>query len=346
MGYFRGIGSAPFTVLVLIVTAAAAAGCGPRIGPAPVFYKGASTGGGRPPAVLRTPVARPRVDGTVGVAKGDTLYGIARRHGVPLRSVIEANGLRPPYTLAVGQRLLLPAARAHVVRRGETVYAISRRYGVDRSALVRANGIRPPYTIRAGQRLVLPATTVRRAVSSPATEEARRRPRPATKRRTGRLAAVPRAPPRSGRSFLWPLKGRVIIGFGPQGGGFHNDGINIAAPRGAPVRAAENGVVVYAGDDLKGFGNLLLIRHAGGWMTAYAHNDALLVRRGELVKRAQTIARAGSTGRVSTPQIHFEIRRGVRAVDPRDYLPGGRKAEYGGAAFSRAAFPSGPPGPG
>jgi murein DD-endopeptidase MepM/ murein hydrolase activator NlpD len=260
----------------------------------------------------------------VAVAKGDTLYGIARRHGVPLRLLIEANGLRPPYNLAVGQRLALPAARAHVVRRGETVYAISRRYGVGMSALVRANNIRHPYTIRAGQRLALPATMVRRPSSLATATKTRQSVTPATKRRAGRLAAVPRAPPRSGRKFLWPLKGRVIIGFGPQGGGFHNDGINIAARRGASVLAADNGVVVYAGDDLKGFGNLVLIRHAGGWMTAYAHNAVLLVRRGELVKRAQAVARAGSTGRVSTPQVHFEIRRGVKAVDPRTYLQGKR----------------------
>lgn len=301
--------------LVLVLTAWAASGCGPRIGPSPVLYKGSSARGGRPPpAVVRTPAARPSARGVVAVAKGDTLYGIARHHGVPLRSMIEANGLRPPYTLAVGQRLVLPAVRMHVVRRSETVYAISRRYGVDMSALVRVNGIRRPYTIHAGQRLALPATTVWRSTSV------------AARTKPGRLAAVPRPPARSGRAFLWPLKGRVITSFGPQGGGFHNDGINIVAPRGTPVLAAENGVVVYAGDDLKGFGNLVLIRHAGGWMTAYAHNDVLLVRRGGLVKRGQTIARSGSTGRVATPQIHFEIRRGVRAVDPRDYLLGGRRA--------------------
>lgn len=100
----------------------------------------------------------------------------------------------------------------------------------------------------------------------------------------------------------------------------HNDGINIAASRGAPIRAAENGVVVYAGNELRGFGNLLLLRHADGWMTAYAHADEILVARGDQVKRGEVIGRVGSTGNVASPQIHFEIRRGSRAVNPRDHL--------------------------
>ena len=112
----------------------------------------------------------------------------------------------------------------------------------------------------------------------------------------------------------------MISGFGATGKGRHNDGINIAAPRGTPVKAAENGVVAYAGNELRGFGNLLLIKHDGGWVTAYAHNEALLVRRGDRVRKGQTIARVGSSGGVSTPQLHFELRRGKNAVDPRKHL--------------------------
>ena len=118
--------------------------------------------------------------------------------------------------------------------------------------------------------------------------------------------------------------GRVIAGFGPREGGLHNDGINIAAERGTQVRAAENGVVVYAGNELRGFGNLLLIKHADGWTTAYAHADKLLVRRGDRVERGQPIATVGQTGNVDRPQLHFEIRRGPRAVDPRDELGAAR----------------------
>jgi murein DD-endopeptidase MepM/ murein hydrolase activator NlpD len=127
-------------------------------------------------------------------------------------------------------------------------------------------------------------------------------------------------PPRAGRTFSWPVRGRVLAGFGPTPDGLHNDGINIAARAGAPVIAAENGVVVYSGSELKGFGNLLLIRHADGWMTAYAHLDKSLVKKGQKVTKGQAIGTVGSTGGVSQPQLHFEIRRGTQAVDPAKFL--------------------------
>jgi murein DD-endopeptidase MepM/ murein hydrolase activator NlpD len=121
-------------------------------------------------------------------------------------------------------------------------------------------------------------------------------------------------------SFVWPVRGRILEGFGPGPDGAHNDGINIAAPRGSPVQAVEGGVVAYAGNELRGYGNLILIKHPGGWISAYAHCDLILVRRGERVARGQVIARVGSTGNVSTPQLHFELRRGDKPVDPRAYL--------------------------
>jgi murein DD-endopeptidase MepM/ murein hydrolase activator NlpD len=116
--------------------------------------------------------------------------------------------------------------------------------------------------------------------------------------------------------FLWPVNGKIVSPFGAKDGGAHNDGINIAAPLGTPVHAADSGVVVYAGNELRGFGNLLLLRHADGWVSAYAHCDAILVKRGEQVKRGQVIARVGQSGNVGAPQLHFELRKGAQAVDP------------------------------
>jgi murein DD-endopeptidase MepM/ murein hydrolase activator NlpD len=139
--------------------------------------------------------------------------------------------------------------------------------------------------------------------------------------------------PRTGGRFLWPVKGKLLSSFGPKKGGLHNDGINIAAPRGTAIVAVENGVVAYAGNELRGFGNLLLIRHADGWISAYAHNDTLLVKRGDKVTRGQPIARLGSTGSVTSPQLHFELRRGADPVDPLKYL--GSQ----GAALSPTAAP-------
>jgi len=136
------------------------------------------------------------------------------------------------------------------------------------------------------------------------------------------LAAV-EAPSLSGDGFLWPVSsGDVISGFGAKPDGRQNDGINIAAPTGSVVRAAENGLVVYADEDLAAFGRMLLVRHAGGYLTAYAHNDALLVARGDVVSRGQPIAKVGRTGDVIEPQLHFEIRRGKSAVDPVALLDG------------------------
>jgi murein DD-endopeptidase MepM/ murein hydrolase activator NlpD len=143
---------------------------------------------------------------------------------------------------------------------------------------------------------------------------------PAPKSRDAVRAALANPPARAGSSFLWPVQGPLLSSYGAKSGGEHNDGINIAAPRGTAVRAAENGVVAYAGEELKGFGRLLLVKHADGWVTAYAHNEDLLVAAGDRVTRGQTIARVGSSGHVDRPQLHFEVRRGTRAVNPEAQL--------------------------
>jgi murein DD-endopeptidase MepM/ murein hydrolase activator NlpD len=122
--------------------------------------------------------------------------------------------------------------------------------------------------------------------------------------------------------FRWPVRGRVIAAFGPKSNGVQNDGINLAVPEGTPIKAAEDGVVAYAGSELKGYGNLVLVRHSNGFVTAYAHASDILVKRGETVKRGQVIAHAGQTGNVTSPQLHFEIRKGATPVDPSQYLSG------------------------
>ena len=118
-------------------------------------------------------------------------------------------------------------------------------------------------------------------------------------------------------SFLWPVRGLVTSGFGAQ-----NEGINVAVPEGTPIKATDDGVVAYAGNELKGYGNLVLIRHPNGFVSAYAHNGKIDVKRGDTVKRGQTIAKSGQSGNVSSPQIHFELRKGSTPVDPTGYLAG------------------------
>lgn len=270
--------------------------------------------------------------GTVVVKPGETLFAISRRTGVELRDIVVANKLEPPYALKAGQRLTIPAARYHIVRAGETGYSISRAYGTDLTTLARLNGLQKPYAVQVGQRLRLPASPTltnggsasRTVASAPA---AARKPAAATASSSTAKSApvaaqkpVP-APAAFAGSFSWPLNGRILSRFGPKQGGLHNDGINIAATPGATVRAAASGVVAYSGDGLKGFGWLILIKHGDGWVTAYAHNEAVLVQRGDTVRAGEPIARAGSTGSVDRPQLHFEIRQGRRAVDPLKHLP-------------------------
>lgn len=265
----------------------------------------------------------------VVVRKGDTLYSIARRYDVPIREMIETNNLRPPYTLTIGQRLLLPSAKYHIVQKGDTVYNISKRYNIDMSSLSKANNISAPYALRIGQRLTLPGSIVTKPVatnyvSNSAPKKTTSSWKPWAKKTTTTKTAQSRSytPPAKKRTskFAWPVRGTVISKFGTIGKGRTNDGINIKAPLGTAVKAADTGTVAYAGNELKGFGNLILIKHPDGWITAYAHNDRLTVKKGQKVKKGEKIATVGSTGGVNTPQLHFEIRSGKKAVNPQQYL--------------------------
>ncbi len=255
------------------------------------------------------------------VGKGDTIYGLSKRHRVSPRAIIDANNLRAPYILKQGQRLVLPRVREYAVRKGDSLSVIARIYDADMYAIARLNGLRPPYTIYVGQRLVLPNINRTRPVSVPVAKAPPPKRSSITARSSAQPKSVPAPPTRSGKGFTWPVRGKVLSSYGGKSAGLKNDGINIAAPRGAPVVAAENGVVAYAGNELRGFGNLLLLKHSGGWITAYAHNETLLVKRGDKIRKGQTIAKVGSSGSVQKPQLHFELRKGKKAINPIKHLP-------------------------
>ncbi|TAN49648.1 MAG: M23 family metallopeptidase [Rhodospirillales bacterium] len=224
----------------------------------------------------------------------------------------------PPAPRTVQAPAALPSGWIEVSR-GDTVYALSRRHGVAVRDLIDANRLEAPFKLLVGQRLKLPSVVqpppVKTAALPPPEPTPAARPGPEPE-----ALILPEPKPQAGKGFLWPLKGEVLAAFGTNGKGLNNDGINISARRGAPVRAAENGVVVYAGNELRGFGNLLLIKHRDGWVSAYAHNDLLLVGRGDSVARGQPIARVGATGNVKSPQLHFELRRDSKPVDPLSRL--------------------------
>jgi LysM repeat protein len=212
----------------------------------------------------------------------------------------------------------------HVVSSGETLYSISRRYNVDAFALADHNDLPAPFSIYSGQRLKIPPASGEPPRAAPSSlEEAGEGPMVASL--PAMAQPLPSPPDQSDRGFIWPVDGEVVSTFGPKARGRRNDGINIATSRGAPVRAVDNGVVAYAGNELRGFGNMVLIKHQGGWISTYAHNDRLLVGRGDRVRRGQTIARAGSTGRADGVQLHFELRKGTTPVDPLQHLPRARQ---------------------
>ena len=202
-------------------------------------------------------IERPAAPGTVVIKKGDTLYGIARDHKVAIRSLIEANGLKPPYTLIAGRSLKVPRLPEYVVRTGDTIYQISRCTGVDMTVLTRTNGLVAPYVISPGQRLFVPPVTATPECPGDSNRIVVARladPAPAPSQPTALPAAapqpvsisgpIPQPPARASTQFLWPVDGKVVSAYGPKADARQNNGINIAAKAGTPVHAAENGVVV------------------------------------------------------------------------------------------------------
>ena len=273
---------------------------------------------------------------TVTVQRGGTLYSISKRYNVPLRDLIEANNLTPPYTLVIGRQLRLPTAKFHVVCKGDTLYNISKRYNVDVTTLSKLNNLQAPYTLSIVQRLAIPGSVGGSSDSyTPEPVKTTQKSssfsfwKPAPKKTTSSSSTVkktttakPASPSKYRKNkFAWPLKGTIVSKYGTIGKGRNNDGINIKATLGAAVKAADSGRVAYAGNELKGFGNLILIKHDDGWITAYAHNDRLFVKKGQRVRKGEKIAAAGSTGSVNSPQLHFEIRSGKKALNPLNYLP-------------------------
>ncbi len=231
----------------------------------------------------------------------------------------------------------------HVVKKGENLYRIGKAYGIDHVALARANRVADARDLRIGRRLFIPGATRRLPVEiiTPIKEPARSRSRAAPGKTTrGKVAAGKKSRPRAAPSrasaaktrvrrrpparppkqgFAWPVRGKITARFDSRHDSL-NDGIDIAAPSGAPVRATLAGQVIYS-DRLRGYGNLIILRHRRGFASVYAHNRRNLVRRGQKVARQQVIAEVGATGRVTTPHLHFEIRRNNVARNPLSYLP-------------------------
>lgn len=258
--------------------------------------------------------------GTYTIKSGDSLYAIAKQNKIQLAELQAANGI-------VDARKVKPGTVIRVPGAGSQASASVSAPPANASAV--ASAAQDSATQMAGpQPTILNAprvasigdtplsTTVPSAIGPAST------PEPTVQVKPVSVASTTPAPSsaKSGAKLRWPVKGKVIAGFGPRADGTHNDGVNLSVPLGSEVHAAEAGTVAYAGSELKGYGNLILIRHDNGWVTAYAHNDQLLVKRGDKIQRGQVVAKAGKTGTVDQPQVHFELREGSKPIDPTPYM--------------------------
>jgi murein DD-endopeptidase MepM/ murein hydrolase activator NlpD len=262
-----------------------------------------ATAAATPAPAVAAPATRVAAASSVHVVnKGDTLHSIARRNHVPVGELAKANNLDQSAKLSIGMKLTVPGSQSAAAEPAPAVAA---------PAQLQLAALTPPAT-----RSITPSApqqSARLAQSNVQVED-----KPAEPAANAKPSETTSALP----SFRWPVRGKVITSYGAKTNGKANDGINVAVPEGTPVKAAEDGIVAYSGNELKGYGNLILVRHSNGYVTAYAHASELLVRRGDTIKRGQIIAKSGQSGEVGSPQLHFEIRKGSSPVDPLQFLNG------------------------
>jgi murein DD-endopeptidase MepM/ murein hydrolase activator NlpD len=244
----------------------------------------------------------------------------------------------PPHAEPAPATAAIPAGRSaapassevHVVAAGDTLSKIARQYGKPVPEIARANNIQPNAKLSVGDRILIPGGHTSHAktegepasavAAKPENKEVAAVVTPSTEASNPVVSSKPAA--ESAPSLRWPVHGRVIAAFGSKSNGQANDGIDVAVPENTPVKAADDGVVAYAGNELKGYGNLVLVRHPSGYVTAYAHAKELLVKKGDPIKRGQVIAKSGQTGNVEVPELHFEVRKGTAPIDPMQFLGG------------------------
>jgi murein DD-endopeptidase MepM/ murein hydrolase activator NlpD len=284
---------------------------------------------------------------TITVTSDQNVYAVARQHNVPMRDLIVLNDLQPPFKLKLGQKLTLPAGYSGdgTASTGAVMPSPSNvSVGTVESSELPPIQAAPLPPVSKGSSETKFANTPKSGMSRSAVEsEALTTPSPQHSTVTTATPAPNQSPPPQQQvaaavapspplasppadaptvSFVWPIQGPVLSAYGPKGQGLNNDGVNIGAPKGAPVIAAGSGIVVYAGSEMKGFGNLVLIRHQNGWVTAYAHLDRVLVNKDAVVAQGDMIGTVGKTGGVSAPQLHFETRYQGKPVDPNSVMKG------------------------
>lgn len=255
--------------------------------------------------------------GVYVVRQGNTLYSISRQFGVDVQTIARANGIGAPFILKIGQQIIIPAG-GRIIRTPAIAPSPAARAGNGTGWVAPVQQQAPIGQNRNTYIVPQPAGTPYNQPVAPYQREANSEPKSGTAKSVSYGTTTPLGTSR----FSWPIQGKIVMEYGLGVDGRRNDGINIAAPVGTPIRAVDNGEVVYRGSDLDGYGNLLLVKHSDGWVSAYAHTDAMLVRKGERVSKGQVIAKVGTTGTVAQPQLHFELRHDLKPTDPLAALQG------------------------
>ncbi|MDF0516283.1 LysM peptidoglycan-binding domain-containing M23 family metallopeptidase [Bradyrhizobium yuanmingense] len=280
----------------LIIPSAATAAA-----PAPAMAPVAAAPAAKPVAAVAAPPS------THFVNRGDTLASIARKSRISAAELARANGIDPSAKLKLGTKLTVPGAKTAAVAAPVAAAPVA--------AAPVAGTLQPVAAAPApATKVAAAAAPVQSARLAQATSNVEEKAAETPAKAAEATGALP--------TFRWPVRGKVVTSYGAKTNGKSNDGINLAVPEGTPVKAAEDGVVAYSGNELKGYGNLVLVRHSNGYVTAYAHASELLVKRGDTIKRGQVIAKSGQSGEVASPQLHFEIRKGSSPVDPLQFLNG------------------------
>ena len=243
------------------------------------------------------------------VKKGENLYLISKKFSISIDEIIKKNNIKSPFKIFPNQKLILPKKTIYTVIKGDTLYSISRKFNVDKYNLSKLNKLKTNNLIYVGQKLFIPNYT---RINKPKVDLDSEK---ISKKKNTKIYQK-----KNKTIFMWPVRGKVILKYGMIKPGLHNDGINIAARKGADVVASRQGKIIYAGNEIPGYGNLILIKHDKKWVTAYAHLAEIIITKGAQVKKGEKIGSVGSSGRVNTSQLHFEIRKGKRALNPREYL--------------------------
>tara|TARA_E500000178_G_C17031475_1_gene760836 strand:+ start:2302 stop:3159 length:858 start_codon:yes stop_codon:yes gene_type:complete len=252
-----------------------------------------------------------RIQKIYSVKPGDNLYKIANKYNLSIKDLIRENDLISPFKIFPNQKLIIPSINLHIVQRGETIYSISRKYDVDRYQLSRLNNVKIQKVIFPGQKLIIPSKKIIKIKKGSNKKDNFKEKNERQAEQKYKLKK---------QNFLWPIKGDIILNFGQIKPGLHNDGINIEGKLGSPVKASQDGKVIYVGNEIPGYGNLILIKHKGNLITAYAHLKKISIKKNIQVKKGDRIGEVGKTGNVITPQLHFEIRKGKKAFNPKNFL--------------------------